>query len=113
MDVPPIDTSGGNILQLPIKPSDRRDSKLFLVPPARDPCSHYLTQFEVDTVGGKCKCLGCGTEVSPMFVLERLMQQESQWQRNRAAYLGELARLAERSKTKCTHCGKITRISRG
>ncbi len=39
------------------------------------------------------------------------MQLESQWMRTRAAHQDEMRRLRERSRTKCDHCGKITRIS--
>jgi hypothetical protein len=74
-------------------------------------CSHFNTQFEVDVDAAKCLCLGCGAEVSPMFVLEALMRQESRWMQTRAAYQDEMKRLSERERTKCQHCGKITRIS--
>lgn len=67
---------------------------------------------EVDLKGGKCKCLKCGGEVGPMFVLEQLMHKESQWMQTRAAYQDEMRRLDERSSTKCQHCDKMTRISR-
>ena len=47
-----------------------------------------------------------------MFVLESLMHQESRWMRTREAYQEEMKRLDERSRTKCQHCGQMTRISR-
>ena len=87
------------------------DGSLMLVPPPFGKCIHFNTSFEVDMDAGKCKCLGCGEEVSPMFVLKRLMQDESQWMRTRAAYQDEMKRLKGRSSTKCTHCGQMTRIS--
>lgn len=74
-------------------------------------CIHFNTQFEVDVDAAKCRCLGCGLEVSPMFVLEALMRQESRWMQTRAAYQDEMRRLAERARTKCQHCGRITTIS--
>ena len=75
-------------------------------------CRHQRVTFEVDVDGGKCKCLGCGTEVTPFFVLEELMHKESQWNRSREAYIDEMKRLGERSRTKCRHCGQMTEISR-
>lgn len=75
-------------------------------------CTHsWNVSFEVDLRAGKCKCKGCGGEVSPMFVLERLMNLESQWMRTRAAYQDEMKRLDERSRTKCQHCGEMTKMS--
>lgn len=74
-------------------------------------CIHFNMQFEIDHDAAKCRCLGCGLEVSPMFVLEALMRKESRWLQTRAAYQDEMRRLAERERTKCQHCGKITRIS--
>jgi hypothetical protein len=112
MDLPPIDAAGADILKLPVKPALPRDGSLFLVPPPASMCIHFNGPFEVDEDGGKCKCLRCGGEVTPMFVLHQLMRQESQWVRTRAAYLDEMKRLDERASTKCQHCGKMTRISR-
>lgn len=111
MDLPPIDLTGADVLQLPANYRPPPDGSLMLVP-SPSGCIHFGTTFEVDERGGKCRCLGCGQEVSPMFVLQRLMQLESRWMRTRAAYQDEMKRLAERSRTKCQHCKQITRISR-
>jgi hypothetical protein len=110
MNLPPIDVSGENILTLPVK-KRQPVGEGFLQPVPYGKCGHRNGPFEVDVKGGKCKCLSCGDEVSPMFVLENLMNQESQWMRTRASYLDEMKRLAERSRTKCDQCGKMTRIS--
>ena len=110
MTIEPIDTSGTNILKLPVKPVESRHD-VFLVPPPSNACAHLDGPFEVDEKGGKCKCLTCGGEVSPIFVLTRLMKQESRWMRTRLAYMDEMKRLHERERTKCQHCGKQTRIS--
>jgi hypothetical protein len=105
-----IDTSGADILQLPVKPKEPI-GELFLAP-APQPCCHFPPAFFVDPDAGKCFCRRCKGEVAPMFVLEQLMKQESRWNRTREAYLGEMKRLDERSRTKCQHCGKTTKISR-
>jgi hypothetical protein len=106
-----IDISGDNILKLPVKPREQVGDR-FLVDVPYSKCNHWQGPFEVDEKGGKCKCLKCGDEVSAIFVLTELMKQESRWMRTREAYLGELKRLGERSRTKCQHCGEMTRISR-
>ena len=111
MTVPPIDTTGADILKLPVKAVEPRDGSLCLVPPPTDRCKHWRGPFEVDADAGKCKCLACGDEVSPVFVLVQLMHSESQWRRTRDAYLDEMQRLKERSSTKCQHCHQMTRIS--
>ena len=101
-----------DVTKLPIRNKRKDDGRLFLVPPPYEKCKHYRGPFEVDEDAGTCKCLECGEDVSPMFVLKRLMSQESRWNRARENYKDEMKRLAERSKTKCEHCGKMTRISR-
>lgn len=85
---------------------------LMLVPLPAIKCTHFNASFEVDVDAGECTCRKCGGKVTPIFVLEQLMLKESQWNRTREAYLKEMKRLGERSKTKCEHCGKMTRISR-
>ena len=100
-----------NIIDLPVQ---RRDDSpdLFLVPPPVGGCAHIRTGFTVDAKAGKCFCRGCGGEVSPMFVLEQLMKEESRWRRSLEEYKDSMRRLGERSRTKCEHCKKMTRISR-
>jgi hypothetical protein len=109
--LPPIDLTA-DILQLPVKPRLPVNDERFLVPVPHSKCIHFRGPFQVDPKGGRCVCKGCGEEVSPMFVLEQLMNQESQWMRTRAAYQDEMKRLDERSRTKCQHCEKFTRISK-
>lgn len=107
----PIDTSGANIAQLPVKYKKPEPGERFLVPVELGKCSHWQGPFEIDVKGDKCTCKRCGEQVGAMFVLEMLMRQESQWMQTRATYQDEMKRLAERSRTKCNHCGKMTGIS--
>lgn len=111
MALPPIDLTGSDVVQLKTERRTPPDGKLMLVPPPFGKCIHFNTSFEIDEDAGKCKCLGCGEEVSPMFVLTALMKLESRWMRTRAAYQDEMARLKARERTKCQHCGEMTRIS--
>lgn len=111
MTLPPIDASGENIVSFTgTKRPEPTDAFLQPVPHAK--CQHYFGPFEVDVSASKCKCLSCGEEVSSMFVLEKLMRQESQWMQTHARYQDEMKRLAERSRTVCKNCGQMTRISR-
>lgn len=112
MNLPPIDTSGADVLKLPVKKVDPPDGRTMLVPvPYVGRCSHWNTSFEVDVDAGDCKCLGCGQRVTAIFVLEQLMKQESRWMQTRAAHQDEMKRLKDRQRTKCEKCGHMTRIS--
>lgn len=111
MRLPPIDITA-DILHLPVKPREPVSDESFLVPVPHSKCIHFNGPFEIDVKGGRCVCKRCNEEVSPIFVLEQLMNQESRWMRTRAAYQDEMQRLDARSKTKCQHCGAITRISK-
>ena len=99
-----------DVKDLPIR-NKRNDKGLFLVPPPYSTCKHYGDRFELDEDAGKAKCLDCNQEVSLMFVLKRLMRQESKWMRSRERYMDEMKRLSDRRRTKCQHCGNMTQIS--
>lgn len=111
MDLTPIDTTGADVLKLPVKRSEPLDGSLMLVPPPYGKCQHFGGPFEVDEKAGDCKCLKCGERVTAIFVLKELMNIESRWMRARIAYQDEMGRLKKRSRTKCQHCGQMTRIS--
>lgn len=71
------------------------------------PANYLIRQGETEV-----ECGLCGTRLDPMFVLMKLAREESQWNRTREQYQEEMKRLRERSRTKCQHCGGMTRISR-
>lgn len=110
--LPPINIDDEKVVVLPVKTRVPRDEEAFLQPVPHSACQHWDGPFEVDEDAGKCKCLACGGEVTPIFVLMQLMRKESRWMQTRAAYNDEMKRLWERSRTKCQHCGKTTRISK-
>ncbi|WP_423454289.1 hypothetical protein [Ottowia sp. VDI28] len=112
MNLPPIDATQTNILALPVKPRPSPEEGAMLQPVPYGKCEHVFTSFEVDVKAGKCRCKACGEEVGPMFVLDQLMKAESRWMRTLADYQDSMKRLAERSRCKCDHCGKMTRIHR-
>lgn len=113
MILPPIDIPDGtNILELPVKPRASADEGPMLQPVPYSRCNHLYASFEIDMDAQKCRCKKCNEDVSPMFVLQQLMKTESRWMRQRESYQDEMKRLAERSRTKCRHCGEMTEISR-
>ena len=112
-----LNATGADVLRFPKGHKSPPDGRLMLVEKSLrngygTGCRHYLTQFEVDVDSHTCKCLGCGEKVSSYVVLQELMRLESQWMRTRQAHQDEMLRLKERSRTKCQHCGEMTRISR-
>jgi len=88
-----------------------------LIPKIRGKCYHKT--FIVDHTLDVVVCEQCGEKVSPMWVLKSLTESETRagW---RLAELQEAAIKdremieADRNKTrcKCQHCHKMTRISR-
>lgn len=103
-----------NISRLPVRfkrpsPEDRT-----LVRPWEvgrdDKCMHQT--FVVDEKKLEVECAVCGERMNPMWVLVRIATKEHSIHEASRRYKDEMARLADRSRTKCDHCGKITRISR-
>lgn len=101
-----------NVTALPVTPRPDPGERPMLQEVGMTGCNHFATGFQIDMTAQTCKCAACGEAVSPWFVLDRLMSQESRWMRTRAAYQDEMRRLEERSSTKCNQCGEMTRISR-
>lgn len=85
---------------------------------SRDDCdhryqrgTHNLVTYLIRTGETEVECGGCGTRLDPMFVLNLMASAETDWLRTRQLYVEEMARLGERERTKCQHCGQMTRIS--
>jgi len=98
------------VVELKVKRKQHPGSEVMLVPAPRA-CAH-LGSFEVDEALAEVTCCECGAKLNPMHVLKLLCNQESRWHRVRSAYQDEMKRLAERERTKCQHCGQMTKISR-
>ena len=107
-----LDEGACIVRQLPVERRPDLDDGQYLREVPYSHCRHFRGPFEVDVDAGSARCLQCGETVSPIFVLEQLMKQESWWNRTRRAYQDEMRRLEERSSTKCQHCSLMTRISR-
>lgn len=67
--------------------------------------------YEIDEAAAEVTCKACGEKLNPMWVLKQLAQKESRYHEAAARYQGEMKRLGERSRTKCEHCSRMTRIS--
>lgn len=73
-------------------------------------CRH--TRFVVDQQLEQVTCRDCGERLNPMFALIQLANKETEYHALHARYHDELQRLGARQKTKCQHCGQMTRISK-
>jgi hypothetical protein len=100
----------GKVIPLPVRFRHERKRVLTVVPPRFDGCRHH--SFQIDDETGRVTCGGCGEALEPLFVLRQLARQETEYHNYHATFKAECKRLAERSKTKCEHCKKITRISK-
>ena len=96
------------VTKLPVRPDPGRE-RVLPVQPSK--CQHFMTGYIVDEKLAEVTCRACGEKLNPMWVLHQLSLTENRWHDLHARYQDELARLRERSRTKCEHCGGMTRIS--
>lgn len=68
--------------------------------------------FLIDEKLATVECEKCEEKLNPIWVLTRLAGQETTWHTYEQKYNEDMARLKERSRTKCEHCKEMTRISR-
>ena len=85
------------------------DKMLNLLPTPKGCLGH---SYIIDEESNIVTCSKCNKTFNPMSVLVSLARKESRWQMNRERYKEEMERLSERSRTKCQHCGEMTRISK-
>jgi len=103
-------TIDDNVTILPVKPrSDLGKERVFQSVPTRK-CWHR--RFIVDEQLDEVTCADCREKLNPMWVLRELCNKEHRYHELHARYDEELKRLAERSRTKCGHCGAMTKISK-
>jgi len=112
MMLPPIDVDpdADKVVKLNATFKAPVPEERFLVVPVAE-CLHFNGPFLVDDTLAEVTCGQCKQKLNPMWVLKQLVQKESRWFAHFARYQGEMKRLAERSRTKCQHCGEMTRIS--
>lgn len=75
-------------------------------------CSHRDTTYLICASETEVVCGRCNTRLSPLWVLAQLAHHEHRMNDLNDQYDDQMKRLAERSRTKCEHCGRMTRISR-
>jgi len=106
----------GKITTLPVRfKSPLSSDRTLLLPfevPQPGKCDHLFTQYIIDPAAAEVECGKCHEKLNPMWVLERLASEDRRIEDSRKRYREESQRLSDRLKTKCQHCGKMTRISR-
>ncbi|MDB6119308.1 MAG: hypothetical protein JWO08_3089 [Verrucomicrobiaceae bacterium] len=112
MNLPPIETDQkAEVVQLGVKYKKPVPEDRFLVVEHAG-CCHFNGPYLIDAKNADVTCGQCKAKLNPMFVLEQLAHQETRWHEHFKRYQEEMSRLKERSRTKCQHCGEMTRISR-
>ncbi|WP_321820843.1 MULTISPECIES: hypothetical protein [unclassified Burkholderia] len=96
---------------LPVKARRARSNRLFLDLVSPGKCWHQR-QYLIDASLAEVVCGDCGQKLNPMWVLQQLMNKDHRIHELNETYEQQKKDLAERSRTKCEHCGKMTRISR-
>lgn len=103
-----------NVTKLPVKYKKAAPEDRTLVRPwevqRHGQCLHGV--YVVDQTKLEVECAKCGEKLNPMWVLVDLCNKDATMHEAQKRYAEEMKRLDERSKTKCHHCGKMTRISR-
>lgn len=101
-----------NITRLPVRFQKPPDESRTLFQPweVGKPSACYHDAFVVDEKKDTVECAKCGERLNPMWVLQYLAGRDrnmaDSWKRSQEA----MHRLQERSRTKCEHCGHMTRI---
>lgn len=108
----PIDGETENVVQLKTSFKSPVPEERFLARVPTNTCAHWNGPFLVDEKAAQVTCGKCGEKLNPMWVLGQLVQKENRWHEHFARYQEEMQRLGERSRTKCQHCGEMTRISK-
>lgn len=102
--------SNDKITRLPVVPRVR-DLALELVHcDPKQPCSHKMVSYRLREGEAEVECGGCGTRLEPMFVLKQLAIMDSIWKQRQESADRVAKELAQRTSTKCRHCGRMTRI---
>lgn len=98
------------IRQLPVVPRSRDVAIELVYHDPKQPCSHTRCSYRIRDGEAEVECGGCGTRLDPMFVLKQLAMEDSLWRQRREAAAQIAKEREQRVRTKCQHCGQMTRI---
>ncbi len=105
---------GDNVKRLPVRFKNPAPEERTLLWPHEvgklEKCHH--DKFVIDQARAEVECGSCGEKLNPMWVLNSLTARDSRFHAAHFRHADEMKRLTERERTKCQHCGQMTRISR-
>lgn len=96
-----------NIVHLPKKPKPAATGPLTVVH-SYGKCQHQ--RVEVDEKLAEVRCTDCNEKLNPVNVLIMLSREDDRLRDRWAVMRAEIRLLGERTRTKCDHCGKFTRV---
>ncbi len=102
-----------NVTQLPIrKKPPPAGVSLKIVQRFEGPCDHHPrgNTYEVDERDGTVTCGKCHANLSPIWVMLQLSNEESHWFYNFQTYRDLIKKFEARSRCKSQHCGQMTKI---
>ncbi|MCC8495780.1 hypothetical protein [Xanthomonas hortorum] len=97
-----------NIVQLPKRTKGNVTGPLTVVHNYGG-CRHAHT--EVDEKKAEVTCRDCGEKINPIWLLMQLATEDRMLRDRWASMKAELRLMGERVRTKCQHCGQLTRVS--
>jgi hypothetical protein len=102
------------VTRLPVRFKEPPDEDRTLLgpyePPHHPDCQHLFVQYWVSPSEAEVTCGKCGTKLNPMWVLGQLATSDRRYAEQQKAAKAAQARLDERRRAKCQHCGKMTRV---
>lgn len=109
-DPPPKDDGTVSFMEFKAKKAPRDDGHALEPAGYKDfqACQHK--SLLVDEEKAEVECKKCGAKLNPIWALMRFATEESRLVQRRQALAMERKAWEDRSKTKCRHCGKMTRL---
>ena len=109
--------SDDNITKLPVQfrerpPEERSLVRRLEMPAGLGECLHTFVTYIVNDAEADVECGRCGTRLNPMWVLAQIAIHDRRHHEAQKAAKAMSARLEEKRRCKCEHCGKMTRIRR-
>lgn len=96
-----------NITPFPVKPKPTAKGVVTVVHDSSR-CRH--PRFEVDNKLAEVTCGACKEKLNPIWVLIQLAQEDDRLRDQWAEMRAEIRLLGERTRAKCEHCRKMTRV---
>lgn len=97
-----VSDDGGVVISIEVLQESARLRKI------RKTCSHM--NVKIDEARTEVECATCGLLIHPVWWIGQLVEHWALFQRQQKAWEEAAARYEAKSRTKCQHCGKITRV---